>query len=103
MEQKSSSKYADSQSHKAHRAVSQKIQKRREADKKRKKEKKVKESKGKKNKEKRSKKLDKYIGKLMRIAGDNWNEVMGVFEALDDGAEVDELYSNLDWTKVSGR
>jgi vesicle coat complex subunit len=88
MEEKTSAKYADSQSHKTHRAVSQKIQKRREAEKKRKKEKKIKESKGKRNKEKRTKKLDKYISKLVRTAGDSWPEILSVFEALDEGAEV---------------
>lgn len=88
MEKHSGARYADNQTHKAHRGVSQKIQKRREQDKKRKKEKKVKEEKGKKNKEKRTKRLEKYVGKLQRNAGPEWPEVLAIFSALDDGAEV---------------
>jgi hypothetical protein len=77
------------QSNKAHKGVSQKIQKRRDKEKKKKQEKKVKELKGgKKNKESRTKKLDKYFAKLLRVCGDDISEVGGVFDALDNGAEI---------------
>jgi hypothetical protein len=88
MEKNSGTRYADSQAHKAHRGVSQKIQKRRDQDKKKKKEKKVRDEKGKKNKDKRTKRLEKYAGKLKRLAGQEWEDVLSIFSSLDEGHEV---------------
>lgn len=76
------------QSNKKHKGVSQKIEKRRNQDKKRKQEKKVKSEKGRKGRQSRLDRLLKYVGKLVRAAGDDLNDVHDVFQALDDGAEV---------------
>ena len=78
------------QSNKKHKGVSQKIEKRRNLEKKKKVDKKVKSDKGKKGKQSRTERLEKYVGKLVRAAGDDWKEVSGVFDALDGGAEVDQ-------------
>ena len=91
MEKPNTARYADNQAHKAHRVVSTKIQKKRDQEKKRKKEKKVKEEKGKRHKDKRIKRMEKYVGKLKRTAGPEWPDVLSIFEALDDGAEVSLL------------
>lgn len=48
----------------------------------------MKDEKGKKNKEKRIKRLEKYVGKLMRFAGNEWGDVMSLFSSLDEGHEV---------------
>lgn len=44
--------------------------------------------KGKKGKEYKAKKLDKYIDKLVRNIGEDLQEIVDLFEAFDNGAEV---------------
>lgn len=76
------------QSNKAHKGQSKKIEKRRNQQKQREKDKKTKKLKVKRSKQKPGERLDKYIGKLLRTVKGETAEIIGMFNMMDEGAEV---------------